>query len=136
MSFLGPLPWHMEVPRLEVKSELQPLSHAIATGTPDLSHVCDLHQSHGNAGSLTTRMRPGIEPMSPRILVRFISAEPQWELPLRSLNIQYRSWSKRNISIETKIFCVTEKRTKKKKKRQTKKKRKKVEFHVICISLY
>ena len=43
--FLGPHPWHMEVPRLEVKSELQPLAYAIATATPDPSHLCELHHS-------------------------------------------------------------------------------------------
>ena len=37
--------------------------------------------AHGNAGSLTHWVRPGIEPVSSWILVRFISAEPQWELP-------------------------------------------------------
>ena len=35
----------MEVPRLEVESELQLLTFAIATETPDPSHVCDLHHS-------------------------------------------------------------------------------------------
>jgi len=37
--------WHMEVPRLGVESELQLLAYAIATATPDLSHVCNLHHS-------------------------------------------------------------------------------------------
>ena len=35
----------MEVPRLGVQSELQLLAYTIATGTPNLSHVCDLHHS-------------------------------------------------------------------------------------------
>ena len=43
--FLGPCPWHMEVPRLGVKSGLQPLAYATATATPDLSRICDLHHS-------------------------------------------------------------------------------------------
>ena len=34
---------HMEISRLGVKSELQPL--AAATATQDLSHICDLHNS-------------------------------------------------------------------------------------------
>ena len=38
-------PMHMEVPRLGVQSELQPLSYATFTAMPDLSHVCDLHHS-------------------------------------------------------------------------------------------
>ena len=41
--FLGPHPWHMEVPRLGVKSELQLLATATATG--DLGCACDLHPS-------------------------------------------------------------------------------------------
>ena len=43
--FLGPHLWHMEVPRLGVKSELQLLTYAIATAMQNLSHVCDLHHS-------------------------------------------------------------------------------------------
>ena len=35
----------MEVPRLGVYSELLLLAYAIATATPDPSHVCNLHQS-------------------------------------------------------------------------------------------
>ena len=36
--------------------------------------------THSNAGSLIHWTRPGIEPMSSWILVRFITTEPQWEL--------------------------------------------------------
>ena len=43
--FLGPHMQHMEVPRLGVQLELQPLVYATATATPDLSRVCDLHHS-------------------------------------------------------------------------------------------
>ena len=32
--------------------------------------------AHGNAGSLTHRARPGIEPMSSWILVGFVTTEP------------------------------------------------------------
>ena len=41
--FLGPHPWHMEVPGLGIKSELQ--RPVYATATSDLSRVCDLHHS-------------------------------------------------------------------------------------------
>ena len=41
----GPRLQHMEVPRLEVKSELQLLAYATATAMPDLSLICDLHCS-------------------------------------------------------------------------------------------
>ena len=43
--FLGPHPWHMEVPRLGVKPELQLLACTTVTALWDLSHVCNLHHS-------------------------------------------------------------------------------------------
>ena len=42
---LGANLWHMEVPRLGVKLELQLLAYAAATVTRDPSHVCYLHHS-------------------------------------------------------------------------------------------
>ena len=45
LPFLGQHPWHMEVPRLGVESELSLLAFAKATATPDLSRICDLHPS-------------------------------------------------------------------------------------------
>ena len=45
LLFLGLHPWHMEVSRLGIKSELQLLAYATATATHDLSCVCDLHHS-------------------------------------------------------------------------------------------
>ena len=44
-SFLGPNPWHMEIPRLGVKSEPQLLVYSSATATPGLSHILDLPHS-------------------------------------------------------------------------------------------
>ena len=38
-----------------------------------------IHHCHSNAGSLTHRARPWIEPTSSWILVRFVTSEPQWE---------------------------------------------------------
>ena len=43
--FLGPCLWHMEVPRLEVESELQLPVYPTATEMPDPRRVCNLHQS-------------------------------------------------------------------------------------------
>ena len=43
--FLGLHPWHTEVPRLGVKSELQLPAYDTATATQDLSWVCNLHHS-------------------------------------------------------------------------------------------
>ena len=36
---------HMEISRLGVHSELQPLAYATVTAMPGLSHVCNLHHS-------------------------------------------------------------------------------------------
>ena len=44
-AFLELYPWHMEVPRLEVESELWLLASATATAMQDPSHVFDLHHS-------------------------------------------------------------------------------------------
>ena len=43
--FLGLHLWHMEVPRVGVKSELYLLAYATATAMPDPSCVCNLHHS-------------------------------------------------------------------------------------------
>ena len=43
--FLGPHLWHIEVPRLGVKSELELLAYTTATATPDPSCIFDLHHN-------------------------------------------------------------------------------------------
>ena len=43
--FLGPHLWHMEVPRLGVKSEPRLPAYATATATWDPSHICNLYHS-------------------------------------------------------------------------------------------
>ena len=40
---LGPHPWHMEIPRQGVESELELLSYVTAIATRDPSRICDLH---------------------------------------------------------------------------------------------
>ena len=47
LSFLVSHPWHMEVPRLGVESELQPLAYTAATAIPDLRPNCNLCHSSG-----------------------------------------------------------------------------------------
>ena len=56
--------------------------------------------AHGNAGSLTHRVRPGIEPTSSWILVGFVSAAPQWELLILFL------WPS-NISLGMCVFLTS-----------------------------
>ena len=43
--FLGPHVWHIEVPRLGVKSGLQLPTYTTATATQDLCSICNLHHS-------------------------------------------------------------------------------------------
>ena len=64
-TFLGPHPQPMKVPRLGTELELQLPVHTIATATPDLSLICDLHHSswqHGSPDPLSDARDP------PRIL--------------------------------------------------------------------
>ena len=81
-SFLWPHPWHIVVPRLGIKSELQLQAHTTATAMPDLSHICDL--CHGiqqcqifnplsEARGRTCILMDSMSGSSP--------AEPQQELP-------------------------------------------------------
>ena len=65
--FFGPQPDHVDGPRLGAEWELQ--LPAYTTG-------------HGNTGALTHGVRPGIEPASWWILVRFLTSGPQRELLL------------------------------------------------------
>ena len=45
ISYLGLYPWHMEVPKLRVKSELQLPAYITDTAMWDLSCIFRLHQS-------------------------------------------------------------------------------------------
>ena len=83
-AFLWPHIRDMEGPCLRLKSELRLPSYTTPTATWDLSHIFDLHTAHSNARSPAHWARAGIKPTSSRILVRFVSTAPQWELPLSS----------------------------------------------------
>ena len=56
LLILGPLPRHMEVPRLGVELELQPSDYATATATQHPSRICNLHDS--------SRQRQILNPLS------------------------------------------------------------------------
>ena len=82
-GFLRLQVWRMEVSRLGVLSELE--LPACATqlqqcGILDASMTYTT--AHSSSGSLTHWEAPGIKPTSSWVLVRFVTAEPQWELPL------------------------------------------------------
>ena len=69
--------------RLRVKSELQLPTYATATATRDPSRVYNLRHSSWQcwAESPTHSAKPGIEPASSWLLVRFISSVLQQQLP-------------------------------------------------------
>jgi len=75
--FFGQHLCHMEVP----KSDLQLLVYATAIATRDPSHVCDLHHSSQQRWILNPLSGARIKPASSWILVKFVTAEPQQELP-------------------------------------------------------
>ena len=68
--FSGLHPWHTQVPRLGVQSELRLQQRQIRA----LSATYTV--AYGNAGSLTHWTGPGIEPTSSWILVEFVTDEP------------------------------------------------------------
>ena len=80
-AFSGPHPRHREVPRPGVGSELwlPACTTAAAVRIQAASLTCT--PAHGNTRSLTQRARPEVEPVSSWMLVGFVAAEPQRELP-------------------------------------------------------
>ena len=76
-----PKPRHMEVPRLGVKLELHLQVYSTAMATLDLSSIWDLCQSLRQSQIHNPLSEVGIESVSSWILVGFVTAEPQWELP-------------------------------------------------------
>ena len=72
----------MEVPRLGAESKLQLPAYATATAMQDLSRICDLHCSSQQRWVLNPLSEARIKPAtSCGLLIGFVSAVPQWELP-------------------------------------------------------
>ena len=70
----------MQVPRLGIKLELQPLAYATATAMPDPSHVCDLYHSSQQYGirNLLSKARDWTCVLMDTSQI--VSAEPRREL--------------------------------------------------------
>ena len=66
--------------QLGVKLELQLLAYATSTAAKDLSHVWDLPHSSQQCRILNPLNKAGIKPVSSRVPVQFVTAEPQQEL--------------------------------------------------------
>ena len=73
VCFLGLHLWHMEVPRLGIESELQPLAYTTATATHDLCWVCSLHHSLWEHWILNPLSKARIETASSWILPGFLN---------------------------------------------------------------
>ena len=79
--FLGPHLWHMEVPRLEVQSELRrrptPEPQQLGIQAESATYTT----THSNVWSLTHWVRPGIEPESSWMLLGFTNHWAMTETP-------------------------------------------------------
>ena len=71
----------MEVPRLGVESELQPLAYATAAATSDPICMCNLCHSSWRHRILNPLSKARDRTLVSWILVRFVSTEPRRELP-------------------------------------------------------
>ena len=94
--FLGPYLWHMEVPRLGVKLELQLRAYTAATATRDWSRVFNLHYS------LRQCWIPDPLSASSWILVGFVSPPLQRELQGRTVTAEqklFESWENSSLSL-------------------------------------
>ena len=94
--FLGLHSWHMEVPGLGVELELQLVVCATDTANPGLElHLWSMpiySVACSNTRSLNHRGRPGIEPASSGILVRFLTCWATRGTPPFSLLISQLSF--------------------------------------------
>ena len=87
--FLGLHLWHMEVPRLAVKLELQLPAYTTATAMQDPTRICDLQYSSWQCRILDPLSKGKDQTCILMELVGFISAEPQRELLYCLLNLYF-----------------------------------------------
>ena len=106
--FLGLPLWHMEVPRLGVHSELQLPAYTTATAMRDLSHTRNRDHSSRQHQILNPLSKARDRPSSSWILVRFVTADPWWEL-LQGLSAEERALRLQRPGIKSKsqAQCAT-----------------------------
>ena len=103
-SFLGPHPWHMEVPRLGGKSELQLPAYTTALPYQIWAASANNAAACGNTGSLTHWARPENEPASLWILVEFLThwattGTPEFIFPLSKMGYRSRHMKRYSSSL-------------------------------------
>ena len=89
LSILGPHPWHMEVPRLGVESELLLLAYTTVTAMQDPGCTCDPHHSSQQSQILNPQSKARAEPTTSRILVRFVNDWATMGTPMELLTKPY-----------------------------------------------
>ena len=97
--------WHMECSRLGVESELQLLAYTTATATQHPSNTTDSSQQC-QILNLLNEARDWTHTLW--LLVGFVSAAPQWELPEDSIfNGAFKIyWQTRINNLSAKIICL------------------------------
>ena len=92
-SFLWPHPRHIRrsQARGRIEAAAAGLHHSYSYAGSTLPSVT-YTTAPSNSRSLTHWVRPGVEPESSCILVRFVIAEPQWELCFPNLKGQKREY--------------------------------------------
>ena len=100
--FLGLHLWHMEVPSLEVESELQLLAYTTVTAMLDPSRSLNLPQLVTMMDPLNHWVRrPGVKPASSCILARFLTSRATMKLLSVILLIIFAVC----VTETTKIYC-------------------------------
>ena len=94
----------MEVPRLGIELDLQLPAYATAKAMPDPSCVCNLHHSSWQCRILNPLCKARDQTCVFMDTSRFITPEPQWELPLLS-TFKVKIENKRVFSFF--FFCCT-----------------------------
>ena len=112
----GPHLQHMEVPRLGVELEPQLLAYTTVTALWAPNHVCDLHHGSWQCQSLTHWARPGIQPASLWMLIRFVNHRATTGTPkilIGTIKTMKNLWhlvngKKKKEKKIRELFCVSE----------------------------
>ena len=71
--------------RSQIRGQISAVAASLRHSHSNIGSETHVTYTHGNSGSLTHWMRPGIKLVPSWILVRFVSSEPWWEFPKDTL---------------------------------------------------
>ena len=89
--------WHMEIPRLAVKLELQLPAYTTATATQEPSCICDLHHSAQQRWSLNPLYEARDRTPSSWILVGFVTRWAMTGTPVISIFNRWGNYSSKKL---------------------------------------